>query len=241
MEEVLGYLIQLQQVDLEIRKIEEVRDSFPARVHDLEDQIQAKKKVEGVEEEDFKEVNQLKEEKESKHKEDEGKIKKWEQRRDKSQDHREISALNREIDAHWRMNEELGTEVLELIDKVEQKKKVLDGLKAEIRKLEKSLKKEKEICDEKLSEFDKELETYIKDRKQYVEKLSRSVLRRYESLKKNRAGIAVVAAKDGSCTGCNMRLRPQLYITIQKMQSLESCPGCKRMLFWEKGMANGIS
>ena len=224
-----------------MRKIEQVRDSFPARVTDLEDQIIQKRKIEEVNQLAYDKVNADKLEKEKKHQEDEDKIKKWEQRRDASKDHREVSALNREIDAHWRLNEELGTEVLKLIEAVDAKKKELKKLKKEISAMERALKKERTLCDEKLQDFDKELEKFVDERTQFVEKLSVPVLRRYEAIKKIRAGVAVVSAKEGCCTGCNMRLRPQLYITIQKMKSLEICPGCKRMLFWEEGLANGIS
>ena len=32
-----------------------------------------------------------------------------------------------------------------------------------------------------------------------------------------------------------MNLRPQLYIELQKQQTLILCPNCSRILFWENG------
>ena len=45
-------------------------------------------------------------------------------------------------------------------------------------------------------------------------------------------GRAVVEAKGGKCTGCQMKLPPQLFILVQRVETLESCPACQRFLFF---------
>lgn len=41
----------------------------------------------------------------------------------------------------------------------------------------------------------------------------------------------VVAARGGYCSGCYLRLPPQLDSTIRRRQSLCSCPHCRRLLY----------
>ena len=54
------------------------------------------------------------------------------------------------------------------------------------------------------------------------------------NLTRLRRGLAVVAVKDGTCRGCNMKVPPQLYNTIQRGSSLELCPNCHRIIYWSK-------
>jgi hypothetical protein len=49
-----------------------------------------------------------------------------------------------------------------------------------------------------------------------------------------RKGLAVVAVKDGTCRGCNMRIPPQLYNVLQRGNSLELCPTCNRIIYWAR-------
>jgi hypothetical protein len=61
------------------------------------------------------------------------------------------------------------------------------------------------------------------------------VLKRYGAIRMRR-GLAVVAVRSGTCTGCNMNMPPQLYNTLQRGTSLETCPYCHRMIYWDELM-----
>jgi len=58
------------------------------------------------------------------------------------------------------------------------------------------------------------------------------VLKRYASIRMRR-GLAVVSVRSGTCQGCNMNIPPQLYIVIQRGQTIETCPSCHRIIYWE--------
>jgi predicted nucleic acid-binding Zn-ribbon protein len=42
-----------------------------------------------------------------------------------------------------------------------------------------------------------------------------------------------VAVKNGTCQGCNMNIPPQLYNVLQRGVSIEICPSCSRIIYWE--------
>lgn len=239
MREVLSCLRQLQKVDLDMLVKVNERDKFPAQVRAVEAELADEQDAMHIAQANFESVNAERLEKHQKFKDDDERLKKWERRLNESKNAREASALAREIDAHKRLNAELEEEVLKLMEAEEREKTSLTALSSRIEELEAKLAEERKVCEQKLEELNKEIDVFVEDRKQYVEKLPTSLLRRYDKVKGARGGLAVVAARNGCCTGCNMRLRPQLYNVILKMESLETCPGCKRLLFYEDGLENG--
>ena len=47
--------------------------------------------------------------------------------------------------------------------------------------------------------------------------------------------MAVAPVSDGSCGACNMRLPPQQFNELQRMDQMMSCPSCRRMMYWADG------
>jgi len=149
------------------------------------------------------------------------------------------SALAREIDAQKRLNAEAEEEVLRLELEEEELKKEVDILRADLDALQQEHDDELKEADTNASEFDGGLEEKRSARSEFSSQLKASLLRKYENIKILRGGVAVVPARNGSCTGCNMKLRPQLYNIILRAQTLETCPSCKRILYSEEGLADG--
>jgi len=44
-------------------------------------------------------------------------------------------------------------------------------------------------------------------------------------------GLAVINVKNEICMGCFMNIPPQLYIEVQRENSLILCPQCSRILY----------
>ncbi|TNE48994.1 MAG: hypothetical protein EP343_14030 [Deltaproteobacteria bacterium] len=220
-------------------EIVKIRDTFPAKVRDLEKQLASEQSKLAKTQASFDTIHDERTEKHNKFKEDDERLKKWERRLNESKNAREASALAREIDAHKRLNQELEEEVLKLMEQEELEKASLTSFESTIQEIEEKLAKERAVCEEKLGDLNQQIAVFESDRQQYVEQLPKPLLRRYEGVKRARGGLAVVEVRNGCCTGCNMRLRPQLHNTVLKGKSLETCPGCKRMLYHqEEGAAD---
>ena len=54
----------------------------------------------------------------------------------------------------------------------------------------------------------------------------------FERVLKARAGIAVAKAANGHCTICHVRLRPQVFNTILRNESIIQCDSCQRILYY---------
>ena len=54
----------------------------------------------------------------------------------------------------------------------------------------------------------------------------------FELLTRQRKGVAVVAARDGRCSSCQVRLRPQLFNDVRSNTTLIQCESCQRILYF---------
>lgn len=239
MQKTLTCLIQLQQVDSQIHEIVKVRDTYPARVREIQGKIERQEQLYTSRKSELDELNEERVVKEKLLQGEEDKLRKWERRLKESTNPREAAPLAREIDAQKRLNSEAQEEVLRLMQEEERLGKELEEIEGHLSDLREKHAAEDAICKEKTSTFDEQLQTFETDREQYTKQLRSSILRKYEMIKKRRDGLAVVPARNGCCTGCNMKLRPQLYNIILKAQSFETCPSCQRILYSEEGLENG--
>jgi predicted nucleic acid-binding Zn-ribbon protein len=70
------------------------------------------------------------------------------------------------------------------------------------------------------------------ERAALVGALDKSLLSTFEQVARKRNGIAVAEARDGVCTICHVRLRPQVFNTIRRNDSILQCDHCNRILYF---------
>ena len=61
--------------------------------------------------------------------------------------------------------------------------------------------------------------------------VSAAALALFERVSKHRRGQAMSEARDGLCTQCHVRLRPQVFNTVRRGEELIQCESCSRILF----------
>ena len=76
------------------------------------------------------------------------------------------------------------------------------------------------------------IEKMAGERAALVSALPPEVLSRFEQVAKKRNGVAVAEAKDGICTICHVRLRPQVFNTVRRNESIVQCDSCQRVLYF---------
>jgi predicted nucleic acid-binding Zn-ribbon protein len=63
----------------------------------------------------------------------------------------------------------------------------------------------------------------------------------FERIAHGRKGIAIAEAKDGLCTVCHVRLRPQVFNDVRRNDSLTQCESCTRILYFVAAPAAGTA
>src|SRR6185436_10230477 len=76
------------------------------------------------------------------------------------------------------------------------------------------------------------LERLTAERAEVVSSLSPQVLSTFELVSRRRNGVAVAEARDGICTICHVRMRPQVFNTVRRNEEILQCDSCQRILFF---------
>jgi predicted nucleic acid-binding Zn-ribbon protein len=70
------------------------------------------------------------------------------------------------------------------------------------------------------------------ERAEVVRSLSPQVLSIFELVSRRRNGVAVAEARDGICTICHVRMRPQVFNNVRRNEDIVQCDSCQRILFF---------
>ena len=69
------------------------------------------------------------------------------------------------------------------------------------------------------------------ERATLVSALAPQLLATFEQVARKRNGVAVAEARDGICTVCHVRLRPQVFNTVLRNEAIMQCDSCSRILY----------
>ena len=235
MREQMEKLAVLQTLDLKIREMQREKDQIPARLAGLEGEFKKEEeKVLGQK----AELDRLLKERRHKEKELEEeteRVKKTEARVFEIKTNKEYQAVLKEIEGAKKLNRQREEEILGILERFEELQKVarqgekeLEGKRKEHELLISELR-------ERAAQFDQKMAAEVREREERQKGIAPDLLGKYQMLLEKRQGLAVAPVFNGVCHACNMNLRPQLYIELQKQQNLILCPNCSRILFWENG------
>jgi len=129
------------------------------------------------------------------------------------------------------------TEVKSHEDRILERMLEADDLTAALKRAEADAAAEQKAVDADRKAFASELtrvreslERLIAERAELVRALSPPVLATFESVARRRHGVAVAEARDGICTICHVRLRPQVVNTVRRNEAILQCDSCNRIL-----------
>lgn len=114
-----------------------------------------------------------------------------------------------------------------------------DDLTATIKAAEGALASEQKSIDAERKKMQAEdaglrtsLDSLSGERAKIVEGLDSRVLATYDLAYSRRQGIAVAEARDGICTICHVRLRPQMFNDVRRNDAIVQCDSCQRILYF---------
>ena len=130
-------------------------------------------------------------------------------------------------------------EVKTLEDQILERMLQADEITADVKRAEAALASEQKAIDaerKKLASEHAELRTKVErlaaERQAIVTALDPKVLAIFELVATRRHGVAVAEARDGICTVCHVRLRPQVFNTIRRNEGIIQCDSCQRILYF---------
>ena len=131
------------------------------------------------------------------------------------------------------------TEMKAAEDKVLERMLEADDLTAVVKKAEADLASETKKVDAdrkamaaEFAELKASVERIQGERTSVVGSLTPQVMTTFERIAQRRNGIAVAEARDGICTICHVRLRPQVFNTVRRNEEIVQCDSCNRILYF---------
>jgi uncharacterized protein len=235
--EEINRLMELQTVDRQLQGLEQSLSSIAGRVEQLRTEIQTNQaELDRLSEQD-KEITASRKKSERELAEGEVRIRNKRMRLTLVRNDKELQALTHEVESLKETNQRLEGEVLASMEGADARTARIKELTDAIAKGRVDLNAaEKEIADE-VEELKGNIAKTRKAREKIAENVEPSLLSRYQMIFSRRGGVAVALAKGGTCQGCRMRLPPQLYNEIQKLQQIHFCPNCQRVLYYEEPTA----
>jgi predicted nucleic acid-binding Zn-ribbon protein len=231
--EQLELLWELQEIDLGLKSIKEEKDRYPKEIKKLDEKQKAERERIEREKEKIESLEKTRRQKEGQLALEQEKMKRAGGRMSEVKTNKEYQALLTEIEAIKEANSRMEEEILQVMDEIDELKKDLSKREKDagltLEKLEGERKKlqEKMVHDEKV--WDKQTERREALSKQIESKL----IKLYNTLKEKRQGVGVVSVKHETCQGCFVNVPPQMFIEVQKTNTIVRCPNCNRILFWE--------
>ena len=225
-------LLELQEADKEIRRLQDEVASLPKRVAVIEQKLAGTKaqleKARAAAKGD--EANRKKFE--ANIKDLQGKISKY---RDQSLDvktNEQYKALLHEIqfaEQEVRLNED---RILEVMVNVDAREKEVKAAEAELKAETAEIEKEKEEARRVTAEDQKKLSEWNGKRDALRHEISEDILRQYERVAKFR-GSGLAEVRDHKCMGCQVMLRPQTYNEVRNGEKVMVCETCQRIYYYD--------
>jgi predicted nucleic acid-binding Zn-ribbon protein len=229
----LELLWELQKIDLLLKTLKEERDRYPKETKKLdENQVIEKERIQ-KEREKIESLEKERRRKEGNLNLEQEKIKRAEGRMFEVKTNKEYQALLSEIEAIKEANSREEEEILQVMDEIDELKKDLSRREKEMAITMEKIEAEKRKIQEGMAQGDAVWKKQLERREVLSKQIESKLFKLYNTLKEKRQGIGVVSAKQETCQGCFVNVPPQMFIEVQKNNSLIRCPNCNRILYWE--------
>jgi len=235
LQEKLKALFDLQKVDLEIAALRKSADVHPKQMAELEKEQGAARSAVEAERSRLTDLERQKRTLEQNIQDEKEKVKKWEARLAEQRSTREYAALAREIDIAKKANQTMADELQELGKSITGVRETVKGKEQEFTAKQEQLSGRILELRAKIGEADGQVKELEAKRTQAASSVDATLLRRYDTVRKKKLP-ALAAVRDGTCTGCNMNVPPQLYNTLAVTFGMDVCPSCNRIIFAAKAL-----
>ena len=131
--------------------------------------------------------------------------------------------------------------ILERMVEADDLAATIKAAEADLATQQKTIEADRKAMQTEHAELAKRLDKLSADRSAIIAAIDKQVLGTYELAAARRQGIAVAEAKDGICTICHVRLRPQVFNTVRRNDSITQCDSCQRILYFASKQATQAS
>jgi predicted nucleic acid-binding Zn-ribbon protein len=220
----------LQAIDVRVKELEAMRTAAPSRLDPIRRDLAKLEGMLGGERSKLAETETWQKQQRDLLDREQEALRSAKHKLQGSKTGKEFNAASREVDYKRKS----------ITDKEAELKKVAAGLSAgtamiserdsSIDQLRKKMAADEAEIAAKIEELGRQIVESSSGRDELRHKIAKNWLKTYDTLYARR-GFAVSAVIVGTCQGCQMRIPPQLNNILARMESLEMCPRCGRIIY----------
>lgn len=145
---------------------------------------------------------------------------------------KEYSAVLAEIDTGKQHIAVLEDQVLDLMERAEQQRQAHQAQEQNVQEAMRDLAEQEAHTQQAHTALAQQISAEQTKRQALVDGLEANLYATYQRLLSQRDKKAVVVVQGGACTGCHLKVQPQLVSEIRQQEKLHTCPHCRRILLW---------
>jgi uncharacterized protein len=228
----LKILMELQQVDARIGALRAEVAALPKEVAKIEAKLAGSKAKVDAAQAAMKADETARREHESDIKDQQEKISKYRDQSLKVKTNQEYRALLNEIEHAETEIRKLEDKILDIMVAADTRKEMLKQAEATLKADTAENEKEKEHARQQTAEDEKQLAELNEQRRQLRAGVTEETLTHYDRVLKLRGSSLAAVYEDENCSGCRVRLRPQVFQDVMTNEQIVTCFYCNRILYY---------
>lgn len=230
--EAVSKLIEIQRLDNLIADAEAKLAGVPEYLAEAQSELeQAQQEFDEFKEKYGKDLGS-KTEVEKFYEENKQQLEKAQKKLPEVKNNKEYEAVLKEMDVLKKNVNTAEYQLLELSESVDKYKSEDDNVIKKLADAKEKYEAGLKQREEENSELTAELAQNKEKRIEAVKGVKKSLLAKYDRVRNARNNLAVVRVDDETCTGCCIKVPPQLYVEVVKDKELFQCPNCQRFLYY---------
>src|SRR5688500_6951309 len=233
MSPALQRLVDLQRLETTIADTKATIAAHPQRLADAEAQLAAATQLLDTAKNRLKDNQEARRALEKDVALYQGRLAKFRDQQSAVKTNKEYQALGHEIET---AQKDLGAVEEKVIERMVE----ADGIAADVKQAESvfaarrtEIEAQKKQMGDELAAVEASLKTATEERAALLGKIDQRLISTFEQVARVRKGIAVTTAtRDGLCSVCHVRLRPQVFQLVRQNDGIIQCDSCQRILYY---------
>jgi predicted nucleic acid-binding Zn-ribbon protein len=234
LQNTLYSLIELQEIDLKLDKVQQEKGDLPRIVDELKTKINDRQNQLAAQKEEIGKLKIEIKKLELELKTGKNQLEKYENQLYKVKTNKEYDAIANETDNVKKKIREIENKVLHSEENMEKLSSSNESIDKELVQLKKEFEENNAVLQEKISASAEEENLLRQERRIVADHLTSQQINSYERIRDAKKGMAVASCNGGVCSGCHSFIPPQTVVEIRGMKRMFHCESCGRILVWDK-------
>jgi hypothetical protein len=228
--EQLQLLLQLQTCDVKVRELETASKQLPAKLDPLRRDLAKLQGMLDGERTKLNETETWRKTQQDQIDRERDAMKSAQSKLQASKNSKEWGAATREVENKRKSIGDREIELKKVLEASQQSTSQLAARDADVQKLRDELASSEAAMADQVATLAQQLAEAKAARDAARASVEKQWLKVYDTLSAKR-GYAVAPVIKGVCQGCHMALPPQLSNVLARMESIQTCPRCSRMIY----------